>query len=184
MSVLYMGAESGASESSNTEMDISKTLSGDGGIGKGQPKARNFLIPRWFSAKCLPPSMVRVVLTPVETFNTVELCAHLSSLRCEQLHRALRQLVQRLMLHPLNQNWFNAPVDATALHLPDYHELVRTPMDLGTIKSRLASLTAPRDNASCFGVCLTVRCVGVLVVEAKTESTIGPTESCGSRNAV
>ena len=112
-----MSAENGASESSNTEMDVSKTLSSDGsfrrdlrplttfdfpiivGIGKARPEARNFLIPRWFSAKCLPPGMVRAILTPVETFNTIELCAHLSSLRCEQLHRALRQLVQRLMLH-------------------------------------------------------------------------------------
>jgi hypothetical protein len=41
----------------------------------------------------------------------------------------------------LNQNWFNTPVDAAALHLPDYHELIGNPMDLGTIKSRLASFT-------------------------------------------
>ena len=75
----------------------------------------------------------------MEGFSTVELCAHLSSLRCEQLHRALRQLVQRLMLHPLNQQWFNVPVDAEGLGLPDYHDLIAEPMDLGTIKSRLAS---------------------------------------------
>ncbi|KAH8051477.1 histone acetyltransferase [Aureococcus anophagefferens] len=43
------------------------------------------------------------------------------------------------MLHPLNQQWFNVPVDAEGLGLPDYHDLIAEPMDLGTIKSRLAS---------------------------------------------
>lgn len=86
------------------------------------------------------PLATRAQLTPFETARPVEICSHLSALRCEQLQRTLRQLVQRLMLHPLNQNWFNAPVDAVALGLPDYHELIRSPMDLGTIKSRLATL--------------------------------------------
>ncbi|KAJ1448412.1 histone acetylation protein-domain-containing protein [Pelagophyceae sp. CCMP2097] len=78
-------------------------------------------------------------LTPCEAFTTAELCAHLSSLRSEQLHRALRQLVQRLMLHTTNQGWFNDPVDPEKLSLPDYHELIKCPMDLGTIKSKLAA---------------------------------------------
>ncbi|KAJ8602096.1 hypothetical protein CTAYLR_001653 [Chrysophaeum taylorii] len=90
----------------------------------------------------------RAQLTPVETLGAVELCAHLNSLRCEQVHRALRQVVQRLMLHPLNQNWFNAPVDAKALNLPDYHDLIKRPMDLGTVKSRLSNLEYP--NAETF----------------------------------
>lgn len=85
------------------------------------------------------PLSTRSQLTPIETALPVEICAHLNSLRCEQLHRTLRQLVQRLMLHPLNQNWFNAPVDAEALNLPDYHAIISRPMDLGTIKSRLAT---------------------------------------------
>ncbi|XP_034035129.1 bromodomain-containing protein 3-like [Thalassophryne amazonica] len=32
---------------------------------------------------------------------------------------------------------FHAPVDAVALHLPDYYRIIKNPMDLGTIKNRL-----------------------------------------------
>merc|ERR1712198_244759 len=32
---------------------------------------------------------------------------------------------------------FHQPVDATKLNLPDYHKIIKHPMDLGTIKKRL-----------------------------------------------
>lgn len=32
---------------------------------------------------------------------------------------------------------FHAPVDTVNLNLPDYHEIIKTPMDLGTIEKRL-----------------------------------------------
>ena len=91
------------------------------------------------SARRAAPGRAGPRLSPVGAFDAREVAAHLSALRCEQLHRALRQLVQRLMQHPLNQNWFNEPVDPIRLNLPDYFAIVREPMDLGTVKSRLAA---------------------------------------------
>ncbi|XAR68289.1 hypothetical protein NMG60_11003367 [Bertholletia excelsa] len=46
-------------------------------------------------------------------------------------------LLTRLMKH--KHAWvFNKPVDAKALGLHDYHDIIKHPMDLGTIKSRLS----------------------------------------------
>lgn len=46
-------------------------------------------------------------------------------------------LLERLMKH--KHAWvFNKPVDAVALGLHDYFEIIRTPMDLGTVKGRLS----------------------------------------------
>ena len=46
------------------------------------------------------------------------------------------RLLSRLMRH--QHAWpFNAPVDPVALKLPDYHDVVQTPMDLGTVQERL-----------------------------------------------
>lgn len=45
-------------------------------------------------------------------------------------------LLKRLMAH--NFGWvFNAPVDVVALKIPDYHTVIKHPMDLGTVKARL-----------------------------------------------
>ncbi|CAN6464198.1 unnamed protein product [Victoria cruziana] len=47
-------------------------------------------------------------------------------------------LLKRLMTHQFG--WvFNVPVDAVKLKIPDYFHIIRHPMDLGTIKSTLAS---------------------------------------------
>ncbi|KAE9466739.1 hypothetical protein C3L33_01346, partial [Rhododendron williamsianum] len=46
------------------------------------------------------------------------------------------QILVKLMKH--KSGWvFNAPVDAVALGLHDYHRVIKNPMDLGTVKSRL-----------------------------------------------
>lgn len=36
-----------------------------------------------------------------------------------------------------NATYFLHPVDAEALRIPDYHHIVKEPMDLGTIETRL-----------------------------------------------
>ncbi|GAU97486.1 hypothetical protein RvY_08770 [Ramazzottius varieornatus] len=49
--------------------------------------------------------------------------------------------IQRTVLKPLwnsqMANPFKTPVDAVKLNLPDYHTIIKVPMDMGTIKKRL-----------------------------------------------
>jgi Bromodomain extra-terminal - transcription regulation/Bromodomain len=47
------------------------------------------------------------------------------------------QILTRLMKHKKNV-WFNSPVDAVKMSLHDYHQIVKQPMDLGTVKSKLS----------------------------------------------
>lgn len=59
------------------------------------------------------------------------------------------QMLTKLMKH--KHGWvFNVPVDAVALGLHDYHQIIRAPMDLGTVKSRLdkKAYKSPLDFAS------------------------------------
>lgn len=54
-----------------------------------------------------------------------------------ELMKMCRQVLTKLM--KLKNSWiFKDPVDAVALGLQDYHEIVKQPMDLGTVKSNLA----------------------------------------------
>lgn len=47
-----------------------------------------------------------------------------------------RDLLSKLMKH--KHSWvFNVPVDVKKLNIPDYHSIIKRPMDLGTIRSRL-----------------------------------------------
>ncbi|KAG8053021.1 hypothetical protein GUJ93_ZPchr0001g32185 [Zizania palustris] len=58
-------------------------------------------------------------------------------------------VLARLMKH--KHSWvFNTPVDASALGLHDYHTIITKPMDLGTVKSRLAAghYKSPREFAT------------------------------------
>ncbi|XP_022720339.1 transcription factor GTE12-like isoform X1 [Durio zibethinus] len=49
-------------------------------------------------------------------------------------------LLKALMKHPAG--WvFNEPVDPKALNIPDYFTIIKSPMDLGTIKSKLVKNT-------------------------------------------
>jgi hypothetical protein len=48
-------------------------------------------------------------------------------------------VVEKLMKQPHAMQLFNAPVDIQGLGLADYLEVVKTPMDLGTIRDRLES---------------------------------------------
>nr|GMC70235.1 transcription factor GTE4-like [Ipomoea batatas] len=65
-----------------------------------------------------------------------------------QAFRNCSALLQKLMKH--NYGWvFNNPVDTDALGLHDYHEVIKHPMDLGTIKTRLSQnwYKSPREFA-------------------------------------
>ncbi|KAI3466064.1 hypothetical protein Pfo_022727 [Paulownia fortunei] len=65
-----------------------------------------------------------------------------------QVFRNCSSLLQRLMKH--KHGWvFNEPVNAKALGLVDYHDIIKHPMDLGTIKTRLSQnwYKSPREFA-------------------------------------
>lgn len=67
----------------------------------------------------------------------------------ENLLKMCRQVLTKLMKHKLS--WvFNKPVDAAALGLHDYHQIIKRPMDLGTVKSNLSRglYASPLDFAS------------------------------------
>lgn len=53
-----------------------------------------------------------------------------------QFLKTCKGLLQRLMKHK-NAWVFNVPVDVNALGLHDYFDIIKAPMDLGTVKSRL-----------------------------------------------
>ncbi|XP_017700225.2 transcription factor GTE9-like isoform X2 [Phoenix dactylifera] len=54
------------------------------------------------------------------------------------LMKQCEALLKRLMAH--QYAWvFNTPVDVVKLNIPDYFHVIKHPMDLGTIKSRIAS---------------------------------------------
>lgn len=55
-----------------------------------------------------------------------------------QLRKQCENLLKKLMTH--QHGWvFNKPVDVVALKIPDYFNVIKKPMDLGTIKVKLSS---------------------------------------------
>ncbi|XP_059301305.1 transcription factor GTE4 isoform X1 [Lycium ferocissimum] len=65
-----------------------------------------------------------------------------------QMLKNCRALLERLMKH--KHGWvFNQPVDIKALGLHDYFDIIKNPMDLGTVKSRLETnrYTSPKEFA-------------------------------------
>lgn len=60
------------------------------------------------------------------------------STTCVILMKQCETLLKRLMSH--QYGWvFNTPVDVVKLNLPDYLNVIKHPMDLGTVKSKIAS---------------------------------------------
>ncbi|KAK1418257.1 hypothetical protein QVD17_27400 [Tagetes erecta] len=67
----------------------------------------------------------------------------------DNLMKNCRQVLNKLMKHKLS--WvFNKPVDAVALGLHDYHQIIKRPMDLGSVKSNLSKnlYSSPLDFAA------------------------------------
>ncbi|XP_061370815.1 transcription factor GTE7-like [Gastrolobium bilobum] len=65
------------------------------------------------------------------------------------LMKGCAQVLQKLMKH--KHGWiFNVPVDAVGMGLHDYYDIIKRPMDLGTVKSNLAKnmYATPSDFAS------------------------------------
>lgn len=66
----------------------------------------------------------------------------------ERVFRSCNNILQRLMKH--KHGWvFNEPVDAQKLCIPDYHDIIKHPMDFGTIKTRMSQnwYKSPREFA-------------------------------------
>eukprot|EP00892_Ulva_mutabilis_P009775 jgi/Ulvmu1/716/UM010_0088.1 len=57
-------------------------------------------------------------------------------------------VVDKLMQQPVAVQLFNAPVDVQAL--PDYSEVVKKPMDLGTIRARLVAGQSKNDSSTAY----------------------------------
>ncbi|KAM9491959.1 bromodomain-containing protein 4-like isoform 2-T8 [Salvelinus alpinus] len=86
-------------------------------------EAGSSLDPAPRSLSCDPP--------PPETWNPSR-----PKRQTNQLQYLLKVLLKTLWKH--NFSWpFQAPVDAIKLGLPDYYQIIKVPMDMGTIKKRL-----------------------------------------------
>ena len=56
-----------------------------------------------------------------------------------------------------DMDWFAAPVEAEALGLVDYHNVITEPMDLGTVDGRVEIKVQAPFNSGSLGVCVS-RC--------------------------
>ncbi|RLN03272.1 transcription factor GTE7-like [Panicum miliaceum] len=72
----------------------------------------------------------------------------------EAMRRRCAEILVRLRKSK-NSVWFNSPVDVEGLKLHDYHAIIRSPMDLGTVKRNLAAGRYPSHEAFASDVRLT-----------------------------
>lgn len=77
--------------------------------------------------------------SPYSGLTYSQLGNHIISVRTEYIQKLARPILIKYYTHPRNFNIFNEPVDPVAQNLPYYFDLVKEPMDLGTIKCRLNS---------------------------------------------
>lgn len=87
--------------------------------------------------KALPPAPVFAPLSPLDSFTMRQIDLHVRALQAETFQRRFRPLIIRLMEHSVNSDTFNSPVDPSKLGIMDYHEIVKQPMDLGTVRQKL-----------------------------------------------
>jgi hypothetical protein len=89
------------------------------------------------------PDLAKYFLEKPETGEVVESISNLPLPEVDEslpIYDHWEKMAQRMMmaLSRHQSAWiFFEPVDPAALNIPDYFEIVKTPMDFGTIKSRL-----------------------------------------------
>lgn len=86
-----------------------------------------------------PPRVAPDSLSLIDTLSPAGIVAHVASVRAESLSRRYRPLLTKVMESQRNNGMFNVPVDPVALGIPDYPNVVKTPMDLGTVRTKLES---------------------------------------------
>ena len=62
---------------------------------------------------------------------------NICSLRTAYVSKIALPILHHLMTDKRNMNMFNDPVDPIKLNVPQYFEIITTPMDLGTVKGKL-----------------------------------------------
>jgi len=89
------------------------------------------------TSSSISPDTLPVFRTPLN--QPLMYCQHVSALRLEVELHPYRLILSRLMSHTtLNKKGiFNVPVDPIAQNLPDYYSVIKRPMDLGSIKTKL-----------------------------------------------
>lgn len=83
----------------------------------------------------------------LSTLTKAQLSWYISFLKARYVSTFYSPLLQMLMQHKDNHGIFNVPVDPERQNLPTYYSIVQQPMDLGTIRDRLAcgKYTSSRD---------------------------------------
>lgn len=71
----------------------------------------------------------------------------------KKLHTAMMKKCSQILAKLMKQKnafWFNTPVDVAGMGLHDYHQIIKNPMDLGTVRSKLRKgfYLAPLDFAA------------------------------------
>ena len=83
----------------------------------------------------------------LSTMTKEQLGAYINFLKARYVSTFYGPLLQMLMQHKDNHGIFNVPVDPEKQNLPTYYSIVQQPLDLGTIRDRLAcgEYTSSRD---------------------------------------
>ena len=73
----------------------------------------------------------------LEALGHSQLQQHIQDCRQERLYQLLTVLLRKIVEHRSNREIFNSPVDVVALNIPKYRDIIKQPMDLGTIRRKL-----------------------------------------------
>nr|GMD08792.1 transcription factor GTE7-like [Ipomoea batatas] len=102
--------------------------------------------------------------------NAGVVCGGIGVIDMENMMKDCRQILTKLMKH--KSGWiFNSPVDAAALGLHDYHQIIKRPMDLGTVKSNMGKNWYPSPVEFAADVRLTFN--NALLYNPKTDQVHG-----------